>query len=78
VRYDKVPLDKVANSERSFPREWLAPNKIDVTDDFLRYARPLIGNDWVRVPMEDGLQRFTRFQPIFADKKCATYIPEAY
>ena len=78
VRYDKVPLEKVANSERAFPAKWLSPGKIDVTDDFLRYARPLIGEEWVRVPLEDGLQRFTRFAPIFADKKCPVYEPEAY
>jgi 6-phosphofructokinase 1 len=78
VRYDKVPLEKVANSERAFPAKWLSPSKIDVTDDFLRYARPLIGEEWVRVPLEDGLQRFTRFAPVFADKKCPVYEPEAY
>ena len=43
VVYDKVPLEKVANSERSFPKEWIAANKIGVTDDFVRYAKPLIG-----------------------------------
>jgi 6-phosphofructokinase 1 len=78
VRYDKVPLEKVANSERTFPLKWLAPNKIDVTDEFLDYARPLIGEEWVRVPVENGLHRFARFVPVFADKKCAAYQPEAY
>ena len=78
VRYDKVPLEAVANSERSFPKAWLASNKIDVTDDFVRYAKPLIGTDWVRVPLEDGIQRFTRFKPIFAAKKCPAYIPETH
>lgn len=78
VRYDKVPLEKVANSERSFPLKWLAPNKIDVTDDFIRYARPLIGDEWVQVPLENGLQRFTRFEPVFAARKCPAYTPEEY
>ena len=78
VRYDKVPLEKVANSERTFPRAWLTPNGIDVTDDFLRYAQPLIGTEWVKVPIENGLQRFTRFAPIFAEKRCPAYVPEAY
>ena len=50
VRYDKAPLEKVANSERFFPKDWIAPSRIDVTDDFLDYARPLIGEDWVSVP----------------------------
>jgi 6-phosphofructokinase 1 len=78
VRYDKVPLEQVANSERSFPKQWLSANKIDVTDDYIRYARPLIGTKWVRIPLKNGIQRFARFQPIFAEKKCSAYVPEAY
>ncbi|MCX6993917.1 MAG: diphosphate--fructose-6-phosphate 1-phosphotransferase [Kiritimatiellaeota bacterium] len=78
VRFDKVPLEQVANSERTFPKAWLSPSKIDVTDDFLRYAQPLIGTKWVKIPLEKGIQRFTRFQPIFAEKQCRVYIPEAY
>ena len=78
VRFDKAPLEQVANSERTFPQAWLSPNKIDVTDDFLRYARPLIGTKWVRIPLEKGIQRFARFQPVFAEKQCPGYKPEAY
>jgi 6-phosphofructokinase len=78
VYYDKVPLEKVANSERSFPANWISDNRIDVTDDFINYARPLIGEDWARIPTESGIMRFARFKPIFADKKLAEYTPEAY
>ena len=78
VRYDKVELGKVANSERHFPAEWIAPSGTDVTDDFLAYARPLIGDAWPAVPLVDGLQRFARLAPIFADKKCPEYVPQAY
>ncbi|MBI5092210.1 MAG: diphosphate--fructose-6-phosphate 1-phosphotransferase [Candidatus Hydrogenedentes bacterium] len=77
VVYDKVPLEKVANSERTFPKEWIAPNKIDVTDDFLRYATPLIGEDWASVSVVNGRQRFARFKPIFAGKKLPEYAPQA-
>ena len=35
-----------------------------------RYARPLIGEDWVSVPLVNGLQRFARLELIFAEKKC--------
>lgn len=65
VYYDKVPLEKVANSERKFPAAWLSENKIDVTEDFVKYARPLIGTEWPRIPLENGIQRFSRFKPIF-------------
>ncbi|MFO7937937.1 MAG: diphosphate--fructose-6-phosphate 1-phosphotransferase [Kiritimatiellia bacterium] len=78
VRYDKVPLDVVANSERFFPKEWIAENRIDVTDEFIKYARPLIGDEWADVPLENGLPRFTRFKPVFAAKKCGAYFPQAY
>jgi 6-phosphofructokinase 1 len=77
VTFDKVPLKEVANSERTFPLHWLSKSKIDVTDDFISYAKPLIGEDWVSVPMVNGLQRFTKFKPIFAEKKCNPFVPQA-
>jgi 6-phosphofructokinase 1 len=78
VTYDKVPLELVANSERSFPAEWIADSGTDVTDAFVRYARPLIGEDWPSIPLVDGRQRFARIQPILAESKLPSYIPEAY
>ncbi len=77
VRYDKVPLEKVALSERTFPEKWIDKNRIDVTDEFIEYVRPLIGEDWVSVPMVNGRQRFARLKPAFAEKKLADYKPEA-
>jgi len=78
VRYDKAPLQEVANSERFFPDNWIAPNRCDVTDDFINYCRPLIGEDWVQVPIENGIQRFARIQKTFVERKCADYVPQAY
>ncbi|MCD5391021.1 diphosphate--fructose-6-phosphate 1-phosphotransferase [candidate division NPL-UPA2 bacterium] len=78
VEYDKVRLEEVANSERTFPKGWITENKIDVTNDFVKYARPLIGEDWVSVPILGGRMRFARFKPVFAEKKCLEYIPQAY
>ena len=77
VRYDKVPLEKVALSERTFPEKWIAESRIDVTDDFIRYAHPLIGSDWPSIPLVHGLQRFARFNPVFAPQKLESYQPEA-
>ena len=77
VRYDKVPLEQVANSERTFPKAWISESKTDVTDDFVRYAKPLIGEDWASVPVINGRQRFTRFTPIFAEKKLPGYTLQA-
>jgi 6-phosphofructokinase 1 len=78
VYYDKVPLDLVANSERAFPAQWIAPGGTDVTDDFVRYARPLIGEDWPSIPLVDGRQRFARIKPILAEPKLPLYQPEAW
>jgi 6-phosphofructokinase len=78
VRYDKVPLELVANSERAFSKAWIAPNRADVTDDFVRYARPLIGEEWPSIPLVDGRQRFAQLKPIFAEKKLPEYIPQAH
>ncbi|MBI4244532.1 MAG: diphosphate--fructose-6-phosphate 1-phosphotransferase [Planctomycetes bacterium] len=78
VEYNKVSLEKVANSERTFPKGWLTKTRDDVTDDFIRYAMPLIGEDWVRIPLVNGRMRFARFKPIFTEKRCREYIPQAY
>ena len=77
VYYDKVPLQMVANSERTFPADWISESGCDVTDDFVRYARPLVGHDMVALPMADGRQRLTRFEPIHADQKLDEYVPQA-
>ncbi len=77
VRYDKVPLPEVANSERTFPASWIAASGYDVTDEFMRYAKPFVGDDMITLPMIDGRQRLTRFAPIYADQKLPRYVPQA-
>jgi 6-phosphofructokinase len=76
VRYDKVMLEQVANSERHFPSQWIADNRVDVTDDFVRYARPLIGENWPAIPLVDGRQRFARLEHIFAPQRLPAYVPQ--
>lgn len=77
VKYDKAPLAEVAEKDRKFPSEWISACGTDVTDDFVKYARPLIGDNWVSVPMIDGRLRMARLKPIFADQKLPKYIPQA-
>ena len=77
VRYDKVPLQLVANSERTFPAKWILPSGCDVSDEFVQYAKPLVGEDMLSLPMIGGRQRLTQFQPIYADKKLPVYVPHA-
>ena len=73
--YDKVPLEKVANSVRHLPKSWLSADELDVTDDFIRYAQPLIGNDWPPIQIQNGRQRFARLEVKFIDKKLPRYTP---
>jgi len=69
VKYDKILLDTVANSEREFPKKWIASNRVDVTDEFIEWALPLIGTP---------LPQFAKFKEIYIDKKCGKYIPVGY
>jgi len=78
VTYDKVPLALVANSERSFPEAWISASRTDVTDRFVAYARPLIGNDWPSIPLVDGRQRFARLKRVFAERRLTEYVPQTY
>jgi len=76
--YDKVPLYQVANSARRLPKTGIAANGLDVTDDFLRYARPLIGDKWPEISLENGLQRFARIERKFVGKKLRAYTPVGF
>jgi len=69
VNYDKILLDTVANSEREFPKKWIASNRVDVTDEFINWALPLIGT---------LLPQFAKFKEIYIAKKCGKYIPVGY
>jgi 6-phosphofructokinase 1 len=73
--FDKVPLQAVANSVRYMPAGWISKDGLDVTDDFIRYAAPLIGEEWPAIPMEKGLQRFARLEVRFIDKRLPPYLP---
>lgn len=77
VRYGAVPLRQVALSERTFPQAWIAANGYDVTDDFLRYARPLVGEEMVSLPLIDGRSRLARLQPRYAPAVLPAYVPQA-
>ncbi len=77
VRYDRVPLGEVANSERTFPKAWIAASGCDVTDEFVNYAKPLLGGEMISLPLIDGRQRLTRFLPLYAEKKLPSYQPQA-
>lgn len=76
--YDKVKLEVVANSERFLPKEWIAKSGIDVTDDFIKYANPLIQGGWPDIELVGGLQRFARLDVKFIEKKLPLYVPKNF
>jgi 6-phosphofructokinase 1 len=75
AEYGTIPLREVAGKDRPFPKSWIAPSKVDVTDAFVRYARPLLGEDLVSVPIVGGIFRFARLRPEFAKRLCPNYGP---
>lgn len=51
-------VNEICNAEKTVPAEWITADGSDVTDDFIRYAQPLICGK-VDVPLgEDGLPVF--------------------
>jgi 6-phosphofructokinase len=73
--YDKVQLEVVANTARHLPRHWIAENRVDVTDDFVRYALPLVGNGNPDIRIENGFQRFAKIRREFVARKTREYRP---
>lgn len=69
VTYGQVALELMANSERSFPSAWLTDTRTDVSDAFVQYARPLIGEEYPAIPLVAGLPRFARLDAIYAGQK---------
>ncbi len=78
VSYGKALLVEMASSERRFPTDWIAETRVDVTDEFLDYARPLIGNAWPQIPLKEGLPRLARLAPINVERRCPPYVPQAH
>ncbi|MHB9032247.1 MAG: diphosphate--fructose-6-phosphate 1-phosphotransferase [Anaerolineae bacterium] len=78
VRYASVPLALMANSERGFPQTWISPDNADVTDEFIRYAQPLVGSDWPSIPLVNGRMRFTRFSNVRVPQTLPAYVPQGY
>ena len=58
-------LSDVANFEKKFPKEWITAEGNNVTDEFIKYALPLIQGE-TKLEKEDGLPRFARLKKVFA------------
>ena len=60
-----LPLDQVANAEKKVPREWINREGNFVTEEYIRYALPLIQGE-SSPPMQDGLPRFAKLKKVSA------------
>ena len=58
-------LSDVANFEKKFPKEWINAEGNNVTEEFVKYALPLIQGE-TKLEKEDGLPRFARLKKVFA------------
>ncbi len=62
-----IELSKVANGEKYFPKEWISEDGFFVTDEFIKYAKPLIQGE-VKPVIREGLPYFIRFKRHFIKK----------
>lgn len=57
IDYVLKDVNVICNQEKCIPVTWITADGSDVTEDFIRYARPLIQGE-VTVPTEDGVPKF--------------------
>ena len=57
IDYVLKDVNVICNQETFVPATWITADGSDVTEDFIRYARPLIQGE-VTVPTEDGVPKF--------------------
>ena len=57
IDYVLKDVNVICNQEKCVPATWITAEGSDVTEDFIRYARPLIQGE-VTVPTEDGVPKF--------------------
>lgn len=68
IEYKLLPLELAANTEKTVPLEWIINDGTDVSDEFVKYALPLIQGE-AKAPLEDSLPRFAKLKKIFVEKK---------
>lgn len=66
-KYKLMPLELAANTEKTVPTEWIVNNGTGLSDEFVKYALPLIQGD-AKAPLEDGLPRFAKLKKVLAKK----------
>ena len=67
-KYSLVNLKLAANTEKTVPLEWITNNGTYVSDEFVKYALPLIQGE-SKAPLVDGLPRFAKLKKVLVNKK---------
>ncbi len=62
-----MPLELAANTEKTVPLDWITEDGTGISEEFVKYALPLIQGD-AKAPLEEGLPRFARLKKIYAQK----------
>ena len=65
--YILVPLEKVANTEKMVPREWINEAGNGIEQGYIDYCLPLI-QEVSSTPTENGLPRYARLKKVLAKK----------
>lgn len=66
--YKLLPLELAANTEKTVPLEWIINNGTGISEEFVKYALPLIQGE-PEIKKEDGLPRFAKLKKIFVEKR---------
>ena len=57
ITYKPVDVNEVCNQVKEFPREWIVGDENDISEDYVKYALPLIQGQ-APVKFENGLPKF--------------------
>ena len=68
IEYKLLPLELAANTEKKVPLEWITDNGTGISDEYVKYALPLIQGE-AKAPLEDSLPRFDRLKKVLVEKK---------
>ena len=66
--YKLLPLELAANTEKTVPLDWIINNGTGISEEFVKYALPLIQGE-SPIVKEDGLPRFARLKKVLVEKK---------
>ncbi len=60
-----LPLDQVANTEKTVPLDWINEDGNGLNDKFVEYALPLIQGE-TKLPLVNGLPKFAKLKKVVA------------